>query len=226
MASKILLNSVSTKFLSECFHGFSNFLFCFILQASDEYFTFETENITVSIENLRITKNISLTNGLRQTLLIPSDISEEWLLVSETDKIIKARHTSGLLMLKLINIHFLFSSGCRLDFQTTRGQQCNPVHRSSNMAANIQIIYQLTNQKWIIDCFDNLWIILWFVLLVDFTFSDCKMCKIMCKFQIYKWKEYTSEHIDSCSQLWTSWAILLFQLHQHKKWKVSFKSTN
>lgn len=63
--------------------------FCFVLQASDEYFTFETENISVSIENPQVTKTISLTMGLRQTLLIPSDFSDEWLLVSETHKMMK-----------------------------------------------------------------------------------------------------------------------------------------
>lgn len=78
-------------------------LFCFILQASDEYFTFETENITVSMESLKITKTISLTKGLRQTLLIPSNISHEWLLVSETHKIMKARHPRGLFVVKFIN---------------------------------------------------------------------------------------------------------------------------
>nr|XP_019945333.1 PREDICTED: solute carrier family 15 member 1-like [Paralichthys olivaceus] len=47
-------------------------------QASDEFFTFEEGNISVSIGE--VTNNISLAYGERQTLLIPLNISEEWLL--------------------------------------------------------------------------------------------------------------------------------------------------
>ncbi|CAB1433190.1 unnamed protein product [Pleuronectes platessa] len=47
-------------------------------QASEEFFTFEAGNTSVSIGE--VTKNISLANGARQTLLIPSNISEEWVL--------------------------------------------------------------------------------------------------------------------------------------------------
>uniref|UniRef100_A0A7N6ALY2 Solute carrier family 15 member 1 n=1 Tax=Anabas testudineus TaxID=64144 RepID=A0A7N6ALY2_ANATE len=66
-------------------------LLCFLLQASDEFFPFETENITVSVGSFKVTKMISMTKGLRQTLLIPLDISDEWLLVSDTHKIKKAK---------------------------------------------------------------------------------------------------------------------------------------
>ncbi|XP_044073862.1 solute carrier family 15 member 1 [Siniperca chuatsi] len=45
-------------------------------QASDQYFTFEAENILVSIGSPEVTKNISLAKGQRQTLLIPSDVTE------------------------------------------------------------------------------------------------------------------------------------------------------
>ncbi|XP_047198629.1 solute carrier family 15 member 1 [Hippoglossus stenolepis] len=47
-------------------------------QTSEEFFTFEAGDISVSIGE--VTKNIALANGARQTLLIPSNISEEWLL--------------------------------------------------------------------------------------------------------------------------------------------------
>uniref|UniRef100_A0A3Q3JET5 Solute carrier family 15 member 1a n=1 Tax=Monopterus albus TaxID=43700 RepID=A0A3Q3JET5_MONAL len=49
------------------------------LFASDKYFTFEAENINVSIEIPKITRTISLAKGHRQTLLIPSLITDEWL---------------------------------------------------------------------------------------------------------------------------------------------------
>ncbi|XP_026231510.1 solute carrier family 15 member 1 [Anabas testudineus] len=52
-------------------------------QASDEFFPFETENITVSVGSFKVTKMISMTKGLRQTLLIPLDISDEWLLADD-----------------------------------------------------------------------------------------------------------------------------------------------
>uniref|UniRef100_A0A3Q1ILS0 Solute carrier family 15 member 1 n=1 Tax=Anabas testudineus TaxID=64144 RepID=A0A3Q1ILS0_ANATE len=60
-------------------------LLCFLLQASDEFFPFETENITVSVGSFKVTKMISMTKGLRQTLLIPLDISDEWLFINGMD---------------------------------------------------------------------------------------------------------------------------------------------
>lgn len=52
-----------------------------VQQASDE-FTFADENITLSVGTPAISQKIQLTKGLRQTLLIPSDLNEKWLLVS------------------------------------------------------------------------------------------------------------------------------------------------
>ncbi|XP_069009993.1 solute carrier family 15 member 1 [Embiotoca jacksoni] len=52
-------------------------------RASDEYFTFGAEQISVSIDGLRLTKTVHLAKGKRQTLLIPSNISHEWLLTDD-----------------------------------------------------------------------------------------------------------------------------------------------
>lgn len=53
----------------------------FSQQASDD-FTFSDENITVSVGTPAINQTIQLTKGLRQTLLIPSNLNQKWALVS------------------------------------------------------------------------------------------------------------------------------------------------
>lgn len=53
----------------------------FSQQASDD-FTFSDENITVFVGSPAINQTIQLTKGLRQTLLIPSNLSQIWALVS------------------------------------------------------------------------------------------------------------------------------------------------
>uniref|UniRef100_A0A3B3Y7L9 Solute carrier family 15 member 1a n=1 Tax=Poecilia mexicana TaxID=48701 RepID=A0A3B3Y7L9_9TELE len=52
-------------------------------QASEEYFKFESDQITVLIGNPPVSKIVSLTKGQRQTLLIPSAINDEWQLASD-----------------------------------------------------------------------------------------------------------------------------------------------
>lgn len=56
-----------------------------VFQASDKYFTFETEQIIVSVGSPGMTQAIFLKRKSRQTLLIPSVISNEWLLVSDNE---------------------------------------------------------------------------------------------------------------------------------------------
>uniref|UniRef100_A0A3P8P4S9 Solute carrier family 15 member 1a n=1 Tax=Astatotilapia calliptera TaxID=8154 RepID=A0A3P8P4S9_ASTCA len=56
------------------------------LNASDKYFTFETEQIIVSVGSPGMTQAIFLKRKSRQTLLIPSVISNEWLLVKRKEK--------------------------------------------------------------------------------------------------------------------------------------------
>lgn len=53
----------------------------FSQQASDD-FTFSDEIITVSVGTPAINQTIQLTKGLRQTLLIPSNLNQKWALVS------------------------------------------------------------------------------------------------------------------------------------------------
>lgn len=61
-----------------CLHIFNVF---FVLQANDEYIMFEGDNVNISVVNLEM-KTIPMAKGKRQTLLIPSNTAEEWLLVS------------------------------------------------------------------------------------------------------------------------------------------------
>nr|XP_046259451.1 solute carrier family 15 member 1 [Scatophagus argus] len=51
--------------------------------ASDEFYTFETENVTISIGSPAVTETISLDKGQRQTLFIPSTITDKWLLTDD-----------------------------------------------------------------------------------------------------------------------------------------------
>uniref|UniRef100_A0A3B3VZ38 Solute carrier family 15 member 1 n=1 Tax=Poecilia latipinna TaxID=48699 RepID=A0A3B3VZ38_9TELE len=57
-------------------------------QASEEYFKFESDQITVLIGNPPVSKSVSLTKGQRQTLLIPSAINDEWQLVRDLHKVL------------------------------------------------------------------------------------------------------------------------------------------
>uniref|UniRef100_A0A8C3G7N8 Solute carrier family 15 member 1 n=2 Tax=Cyclopterus lumpus TaxID=8103 RepID=A0A8C3G7N8_CYCLU len=52
-------------------------------QASNEFFTFDTELISISIGNSEVVKNISLAKEKRQTLLITSNISANWMLTND-----------------------------------------------------------------------------------------------------------------------------------------------
>lgn len=59
------------------------FLFIYLLQASEEFFTFDTEIISILIGSTEVVKNISLAKEKRQTLLMTSNINANWMLVSE-----------------------------------------------------------------------------------------------------------------------------------------------
>ncbi|XP_029385891.1 solute carrier family 15 member 1 [Echeneis naucrates] len=52
-------------------------------QASDRYYTFDVGQITVLVENPKITKTFYLADGKRQTLLIPSNIMNDWLMTDD-----------------------------------------------------------------------------------------------------------------------------------------------
>uniref|UniRef100_A0A3B3Y6Q1 Solute carrier family 15 member 1a n=1 Tax=Poecilia mexicana TaxID=48701 RepID=A0A3B3Y6Q1_9TELE len=54
----------------------------------EEYFKFESDQITVLIGNPPVSKIVSLTKGQRQTLLIPSAINDEWQLVRDLHKVL------------------------------------------------------------------------------------------------------------------------------------------
>lgn len=61
----------------------------FVLQANDEYVTIDGDNVIISMVDLE--KKIPLAKGKRQTLLIPSNTSKEWLLVSLNQRMIKIK---------------------------------------------------------------------------------------------------------------------------------------
>ncbi|KAM9342187.1 solute carrier family 15 member 1 [Pholidichthys leucotaenia] len=52
-------------------------------QASDGYFSFDAENISVSVGSSAVTQTLYLTKEKRHTLLIPSNISEDWVVTDD-----------------------------------------------------------------------------------------------------------------------------------------------
>lgn len=74
----------------------------FFQQASDD-FTFSDENITVSVGTPAINQTIQLTKGLRQTLLIPSNLNQTWALVSYTQSHAKKRRHFNVITIQSIN---------------------------------------------------------------------------------------------------------------------------
>lgn len=75
-------------YLPQCLHSFNSF---FVSQFSDDFFTFEAGNVNISIGSPAVTKTFSLSKGQRKTLLIPSTITDEWLLVSQKHRIMKIK---------------------------------------------------------------------------------------------------------------------------------------
>ncbi|XP_068602845.1 solute carrier family 15 member 1 [Brachionichthys hirsutus] len=74
--------------------------------ASDEFFTFDTESLNISIGDSGV-RNIPLSEGQRQTLLIPSNTSDEWLLTPDlTLKPEKGRNAIRFIngMNKIVNV--------------------------------------------------------------------------------------------------------------------------
>ncbi|XP_040057678.2 solute carrier family 15 member 1 [Gasterosteus aculeatus] len=52
-------------------------------QASDDFFTFDTETVGISVGNSSTVKNITLAKGNRKTLLITSSINDNWVLTND-----------------------------------------------------------------------------------------------------------------------------------------------
>ncbi|KAM9346832.1 solute carrier family 15 member 1 [Symphorus nematophorus] len=52
-------------------------------QFSNEFFTYDTENVTVTIGSPAVTNSFTLAKGMRQTLLIPATLTKEWLLTKD-----------------------------------------------------------------------------------------------------------------------------------------------
>ena len=52
------------------------------LQASEDFFTFEQDYVTVSLVTPAMSRNVTLVKAKRQTLLIPADLTNTWEVVS------------------------------------------------------------------------------------------------------------------------------------------------
>ncbi|XP_061648780.1 solute carrier family 15 member 1 isoform X2 [Phyllopteryx taeniolatus] len=69
-------------------------------QASEQYLTFGEEEISVSVEShVGVTRALFLTKGARQTLLLPANVSHEWLLTKD----LKAKPQQGNNAVRFIN---------------------------------------------------------------------------------------------------------------------------
>uniref|UniRef100_A0A3Q2XI28 Solute carrier family 15 member 1 n=1 Tax=Hippocampus comes TaxID=109280 RepID=A0A3Q2XI28_HIPCM len=69
-------------------------------QASEQYLTFGEEEIIVSVESrVGVTRALFLTKGVRETLLLPANISSEWLLTED----VKAKPQQGNNAVRFIN---------------------------------------------------------------------------------------------------------------------------
>ncbi|XP_077392484.1 solute carrier family 15 member 1 [Festucalex cinctus] len=69
-------------------------------QASEQYLTFGAEEVNVSVEStVEVTRALLLTKGERQTLLLPSNVSHEWLLTED----LKAKPQQGNNEIRFIN---------------------------------------------------------------------------------------------------------------------------
>ncbi|KAM9802051.1 solute carrier family 15 member 1 [Syngnathus typhle] len=69
-------------------------------QASEQYLTFGQEEISVSVESHGgVTRPLFLTKGVRQTLLLPSNVTHEWLLTED----LKAKPQQGNNGIRFIN---------------------------------------------------------------------------------------------------------------------------
>ncbi|XP_056144979.1 solute carrier family 15 member 1 [Lampris incognitus] len=68
-------------------------------QASENYFTFEEQTITVSVGSPPTSRDIPLATGKRQTLLIPSNTSHEWTLTED----LEAKPEQGSNAIRFVN---------------------------------------------------------------------------------------------------------------------------
>ncbi|XP_054644008.1 solute carrier family 15 member 1 isoform X2 [Dunckerocampus dactyliophorus] len=68
-------------------------------QASEQFFTFEEEEIVVSVDSHGVTRPVFLSKGERQTLGLPSNLTHEWLLTED----LKAKPQQGNNAVRFIN---------------------------------------------------------------------------------------------------------------------------
>uniref|UniRef100_A0A672IG49 Solute carrier family 15 member 1-like n=1 Tax=Salarias fasciatus TaxID=181472 RepID=A0A672IG49_SALFA len=111
--------------------------------ASDEYFTFETEEVTVSVASSALTTTILLTKGERQTLLIPAVINSEWLLVSWTKNVEEMKRKKTLLMLELNNNHFLYLQTTDLTAKPEQGN--NAIRFINGLSTEVRVSSSLVD---------------------------------------------------------------------------------
>uniref|UniRef100_A0AAQ5XL56 Solute carrier family 15 member 1a n=1 Tax=Amphiprion ocellaris TaxID=80972 RepID=A0AAQ5XL56_AMPOC len=110
--------------------------------ASLDYFTFESEQISVSIGSPEVTNTLSLPMGERQTLLIPSDLSDEWLQCLKSITPIQDIQPNSVSMALQIPQYFFITAG-EVMFSVT-GLEFSYSQAPSNMKAVLQAGWLLT----------------------------------------------------------------------------------
>ncbi|KAG7467600.1 solute carrier family 15 member 1-like [Solea senegalensis] len=68
-------------------------------QASDGYFTFEAGEITISTQSPAVSNKFLLASEQRQTLLIPANVSETWLMTTDTN----SKPQQGINKIRFVN---------------------------------------------------------------------------------------------------------------------------
>uniref|UniRef100_A0A8C7X8P7 Solute carrier family 15 member 1a n=1 Tax=Oryzias sinensis TaxID=183150 RepID=A0A8C7X8P7_9TELE len=118
-------------------------------QASEEYFTYKEQEVSISIGNPPVTETVHLVKGQRQTLLIPPTIREEWVLVSnmnlcqESITEVEEIKPNSIHMALQIPQYFLITAG-EVMFSVT-GLEFSYSQAPSNMKAVLQAGWLLTN---------------------------------------------------------------------------------
>uniref|UniRef100_A0AAQ5ZC04 Solute carrier family 15 member 1a n=1 Tax=Amphiprion ocellaris TaxID=80972 RepID=A0AAQ5ZC04_AMPOC len=107
-----------------------------------DYFTFESEQISVSIGSPEVTNTLSLPMGERQTLLIPSDLSDEWLQCLKSITPIQDIQPNSVSMALQIPQYFFITAG-EVMFSVT-GLEFSYSQAPSNMKAVLQAGWLLT----------------------------------------------------------------------------------
>ncbi|XP_061827540.1 solute carrier family 15 member 1 [Nerophis lumbriciformis] len=93
-------------------------------QASEQFFTFEEEEISVSVDGPGETRPVFLSKGERQTLLLPSNLSQEWQLTKD----VREKPQQGNNAVRFING---MSTAVNVSFPGAESSLLEPLHYSN-----------------------------------------------------------------------------------------------